>query len=82
MQISTTHIPIGELKVDCYHILDQAQEENQKLVFTKIGSPISEIIPLGTQIIKKSVIGMMISKDKINGDILTAIETKWEAEND
>ena len=50
-RLKKTHIPIGELKVHCYHILDRAQKENQKLFITKRGSLITEIIPLGTQII-------------------------------
>ena len=77
-----THIPIGELKTHCYKIFDQAQKDNQKLVITKRGTPIVEIIPIGTQVIKKSLFGMMCNKAKINGDILAPIENKWEAEND
>ena len=77
-----THIPIGELKTHCYQILDQAQKDNQKIIITKRNTPIVEIIPIGTQVIKKSLFGMMRNKAKINGDILAPIENKWDAEND
>ena len=76
------HIPIGKLKTHCYQIFDQAQKDNQKLIITKRGTPIVEIIPIGTQVIKKSLLGMLSNKAKINGDILAPLETKWEAEND
>ena len=77
-----TIIPIGELKVHCYQILDQACKDNKKLTITKRGTTIAEIIPTRTKPEKKSLFGLMKDKARINGDLLEPLDVKWEAENE
>lgn len=79
--IMQTQIPIGELKTHCYQILEQIQRDNQKLVITKRGTPIAEVTSLQPNAPKKSLIGMLQSKAKINGDLLAPLNEQWEAEN-
>lgn len=76
------HIPIGELKTHCYQILNDAQKDNQKLIITKRGTSIAEIIPINTNHHKKSLFGILQSKAKINTDILEPINEKWDVTND
>lgn len=75
-------VPIGKLKTHCYQILDQAQKSNNKLIITKRGNPIAEIIPTHSKAVKKSFIGALQDKAKINGDIMESLNVKWDAENE
>lgn len=75
-------VPIGELKVHCYQILDNAQKEEQTLIITKRGTPIAEIHPYSPKGKKHSLFGMLQGKAKINGDLLKPMDIAWEAESD
>jgi antitoxin (DNA-binding transcriptional repressor) of toxin-antitoxin stability system len=75
-------VPIGKLKTHCYQILEQAQKNNNKLIITKRGNPIAEIIPTNPKVVKKSFIGTMQDKAKINSDIMEPLNISWNAENE
>jgi prevent-host-death family protein len=77
-----TIVPIGELKVHCYKILEQARKDNKKLIITKRGNPIAEIIPTPIKPEKRSLLGSLQDKAKINGDLLEPIDVRWEAEDE
>ncbi len=75
-------VPIGQLKIHCYKILEEAQKSNNKLIITKRGKPIAEIIPEYTGAVKKSFFGALQSKAKINGDIMMPLNIDWDAESE
>lgn len=73
--------PIGELKTHCYNILDQAQKSNNRIIITRRGKVIAKITPVQPDA-KESILGNMVGRAKITGDIIDPIEAKWEVEND
>ena len=75
-----TQISIGNFKTHCYSVLNQMQKSNNKLIITKSGAPIAEIIPINIKP-KKPIMGMLQGKAKIVGDIISPIDVKWDAES-
>ena len=79
MEIS---VPIGELKVHCYQILDEATRNNNKLIITKRGKAIAEVTPLQESRPKRSIFGALRDLATVNGDIVSSLNNvSWDAEN-
>ena len=76
-----TLIPIGELKTHCYQILENATHTDNKLIITKRGKPIATITPIKEVMPKRSLFGIMKGAAKINDDLISSINVKWDAEN-
>ena len=77
-----TEVPIGELKTHCYQILDNAIQQDNKLIITKRGKAIATITPIKDKFPKRPFFGIMKDMAKINGDILSTLDAKWDVEND
>lgn len=71
-------IAISKFKAHCLEIIETLQSDHQPIIITKRDKPIARVMPLENE--KISLFGMFRSKGKINGDIISSIEEKWNAQ--
>jgi prevent-host-death family protein len=71
-------VAISKFKAHCLEIIKNLQSDHQPVIITKRDKPIARVMPLETEIV--SLFGMFKSKGKINGDIISPIEEKWDAQ--
>ncbi len=70
-------VAISKFKAQCLEIIENLQSDHQPIVITKRDKPVAKVLPLDSE--KVSLFGMFKSKGKINGDIISPIEEKWDA---
>lgn len=71
-------VPIGKLKTDLYRIIDEAHKNNKELIITRKGIPVAKVNTIH-QDDKQNIFGMMQDKAEIKGDIISSLDTQWEA---
>lgn len=72
-------VAISEFKAKCLEVIDNLQTDREPIVITKRDKPVARVVPLDSE--KVSLFGMFRSKGKINGDIVSPIEEKWDAQS-
>lgn len=77
MQIVTKAIKASEFKAKCLALIDQVAASGDKLVITKNGKPLVELVPHRPK--KQSPFGIWKDSVKITGDIISPIDVEWEA---
>jgi prevent-host-death family protein len=73
----TKAIKASEFKAKCLALLDQVAASGDRLVITKNGKPIADLVPHKGS--KPSPLGLLKGQMKITGDILSPIDVEWEA---
>ena len=73
-------IKASEFKAKCLHIMDEVAETGESVVITKNGVPITEMIPVRRR--EKTLFGSMKGTFKIVGDVISPIDTQWDALRD
>jgi prevent-host-death family protein len=71
-------VAISQFKAHCLEIIESLQSDHQPIIITKRDKPIAKVMPLENE--KIPLFGMFRSKGKINGDIISPIEEKWNAQ--
>ena len=69
-------IKVSELKTKCLALLNEVERTGDRLVVTKNGKPIADIVPHQA---KRSPLGIWKDKLIITGDIISPIDVEWEA---
>lgn len=69
-------IAISKFKAQCLEIIENIQSDREPIVITKRDKPVARVLPLDSE--KVSLFGMFKSRGKINGDIISPIEEKWD----
>ncbi len=72
------HIPAGEFKAKCLKIMSHVKEQHVEYVITKRGKPVAKLIPIEEEPVK--VFGCLKNTVTIQGDIVSPIGEKWDAE--
>lgn len=72
-------VAISKFKAQCLEIIDSLQSDREPIVITKRDKPVARVVPLDSE--KVSLFGIFRSKGKINGNIISPIEEKWEAQS-
>lgn len=57
----------------CFQILKEARKSNNRLIITKRGKPIAEIIPEYSGVVTDLFFGALQGKAKINSDIMAPL---------
>jgi prevent-host-death family protein len=70
-------IKASEFKAKCLALLDEVERTGDKLVITKKGKPVAEVIPHKPA--KRSPLGIWKGRMEILGDIISPIDVEWEA---
>lgn len=66
-----------EFKAKCLKIMDEVAESGERVLITKHGKPVAELVPIRKK--PKSLYGIDKGKIKILGDIISPIDVEWEA---
>ena len=73
----TKAIKASEFKAKCLALLDEVAASGDRLVITKNGKPVADLVPHKTT--KPSPLGLLKGRMKITGDIISPIDVEWEA---
>lgn len=66
-------IPAGKFKATCLALLDEVDRTGRRLVVTKHGRPVAQIVPIdGWE--PPSLIGSVLEE----GDLISPIDVEWE----
>ena len=70
-------IKASEFKAKCLALLDEVERSGERLVITKKGKPVAEVVPHRSP--KRDLFGLLKGRVKIVGDIISPIDVEWEA---
>jgi prevent-host-death family protein len=70
-------IKASEFKAKCLALLDEVEETGDRLVITKKGKPVADVVPHKPA--KRNLIGLLKGRGEILGDIISPIDVEWEA---
>lgn len=73
-------IQAGVFKAHCLRILDDVKLKNKEYVITKRGTPYAKVVPVG-KTEKKGLFGKMRGTISFSGDIINALDEKWDADS-
>ena len=65
-----------EFKAKCLKIMDEVAESGERVLITKHGKPVAELVPIREK--PKSLYGVHKDNIKIIGDIISPIDVEWE----
>jgi prevent-host-death family protein len=70
-------IKASEFKAKCLALLDEVERTGGRLVITKKGKPVAELVPHKSK--KRGLLGLYKGRMEIVGDIISPIDVEWEA---
>jgi len=70
-------IKASEFKAKCLALLDEVERTGDRLIITKKGKPVAEVVP--HKGLKRDIIGIWKGRGEILGDIISPIDVEWEA---
>lgn len=70
-------IKASEFKAKCLALLDEVERTGDRLVVTKNGKPVADIVPHRSE--RRDFIGLFKGRGEIIGDIISPIDVEWEA---
>ncbi len=71
-------ITAARFKATCLKLMDAVQTNRTSIVITKRGKPVAKLVPIEDG--SAPVFGYMAGTIKVDGDIVSPIATKWDAE--
>lgn len=75
-------MPAGEFKAKCLMVMDKVKKYGQPVTITKHGKAVATLVPAkegdSEQVV--SPFGVMSGSAEIKGDIVTAIDERWDAD--
>lgn len=74
-------IPAGQFKVHCLQIMNDVSTKHKRVVITKRGVPIAQLVP-PTEGERLPLFGWMEQSVILNKDIVEPLDIQWEVVND
>jgi len=71
------HIPAGIFKARCLALMKKVQATGEPVIVTKRGTPVVKVVPARSE--RNDIVGFMMGKVKIVGDIESPIPVEWES---
>ncbi len=71
------HVKASVFKAKCLALMDEVARTGDKLVITKNGKPVADLVPHRSA--KKNALGLLQGRLHIKGDIISPIDVEWEA---
>ena len=71
-------IKASEFRAKCLALLDEVEQTGDRLVITKKGKPVAELVP-HKPAKRRSPLGIFKGRMEILGDIISPIDVEWEA---
>ena len=76
-QFKTKTIKASEFKAKCLALMDEVARTGERIVITKNGAPIADLVP--HRAMKPSPFGILKGKIEIVGDIISPLDVEWDA---
>jgi prevent-host-death family protein len=73
----TRIVKASEFKAKCLALLDEVERTGDRLVITKKGRAVAELVPHKSA--KRSRLGIWKGRVTIKGDIISPLDIEWEA---
>ncbi len=73
-------LPVSEFKAKCLQLLKDVETKGDRIVITKRGRPVAEVVPSKKSI--RPLRGTWKDSVKILGDIVYFSDDEWEAERE
>ena len=73
----TKAIKASEFKAKCLALIDEVASSGDKIVITKNGKPLAELVPHRSRTV--SPFGVWKDSVEIKGDIISPLDVEWEA---
>jgi len=70
-------IKASEFKAKCLALLDEVERSRERVVITKRGRPVAELVPHTGK--NRNAWGILKGELFIEGDIISPIDVEWEA---
>jgi prevent-host-death family protein len=70
-------VKASEFKAKCLSLLDEVEQTGGRLVITKKGRPVADVVPHKPA--KRNLIGLLKGRGEILGDVISPIDVEWEA---
>jgi prevent-host-death family protein len=70
-------IKVSEFKAKCLALINEVERTGDRLVITKKGKPVADVIPHKAK--KHGLLGIYKGRMEIVGDIISPIDVEWEA---
>ena len=71
-------VPAGEFKAKCLQLMRQVEQTHRSIIITKRGVPVAKLTPFEVETPK--LFGALQGSVTINGDIVSPIDEKWDAD--
>lgn len=71
-------IKASEFKAKCLALMDEVAETGERIVITKNGKPLVDLVP-HRELPKKSPFGVLKGRLFITGDIMSPLDVEWDA---
>jgi len=71
-------IAAGQFKAQCLQLMNQVQQSREEIVITKHGKPVAKLVPVD-ETGPRSILGYLQGTVEIVGDIVSPLESEWEA---
>ena len=73
-------IPAGKFKAQCLRLMDRVKEKREKIVITKRGKPVAQLVPIDEEE-PESLFGYLHGLVSSETDIVNPVDVEWEAES-
>lgn len=73
----TAIIKASEFKAKCLALMDEVAKTGERVVITKNGVPVAELVPYRAQ--ARNALGVLKDSLFITGDIISPIDVEWDA---
>jgi prevent-host-death family protein len=70
-------IKASEFKAKCLALLDEVEQKGDRLIITKKGKPVADVVPHKPE--RRELLGILKGRVEIVGDIISPIDVEWEA---
>lgn len=70
---------VGQFKIHCLRLFEEVKNKKQRIIITKRGMPMAEIIPIREQ--KKNQKNSLLGSVTFEKDLLSPIDEKWGADS-
>jgi len=80
MSSTPQEISAAEFKAKCLKLMDAVEHDRTQVVITKRGRPVAKLVPYDEK--PPSVFGFMAGTFTIEGDIVSPIDVRWDAEHE
>ena len=75
----TAIIKASEFKAKCLALMDEVAKTGERVVITKNGKPVADLVPHQPATSQKSLFGIWKDEIEIVGDIISPIDVEWDA---